>query len=137
MDQHQEQKKIFIVDDDKDLLNMYSVKFKESNFEVTEAFGSTEALERLRGGITPDVVVLDVVMPNMDGFELLSIIKSENLAAGSKVVMLSNLGQQSDVERGRSLGAHGYIIKASATPAEVVEKICIVLDGGVTFAEID
>ncbi|MFZ2831567.1 MAG: response regulator [Minisyncoccia bacterium] len=137
MEPNQTLKKIFIVDDDKFLLDMYTFKFKEKGFEVTQAFGSVDALNKLKGGIIPDILLLDVVMPTMDGFELLALIKSENLAPSAKVIVLSNLGQPADVEKGRSLGANGYVIKASATPSEVVEKVMMVLDGGETFAKVD
>jgi DNA-binding response OmpR family regulator len=125
------------VDDDKFLLDMYTFKFKEKGFDVVQAFGSVDALNKLKGGISPDVILLDVVMPAMDGFELLSIIKKENLASTAKVIILSNLGQSTDVEKGRSLGASGYVIKASATPSEVVEKVMIVLGGAETFTEVE
>ena len=130
-------KKIFIVDDDKFLLDMYTFKFKEKGFDVTQAFGSVDALNKLKGGIVPDIMLLDVVMPTMDGFELLSIIKNEKLAPNAKVIVLSNLGQPTDVEKGRSLGANGYVIKASATPSEVVEKVMTVMGGGESFAKVD
>lgn len=130
-------KKIFIVDDDKFLLDMYTFKFKEKGFDVVQAFGSVDALNKLKGGIVPDIMLLDVVMPTMDGFELLNIIKSEKLAPNAKVIVLSNLGQPTDVEKGRSLGANGYVIKASATPSEVVEKVMTVLGGEESFAKVD
>lgn len=130
-------KKIFIVDDDKFLLDMYTFKFKERGFEVTQAFGSIDALNKLKGGIVPDVILLDIVMPSMDGFELLGLIKTENLAPDAKVIVLSNLGQPGDVEKGRSLGANGYVIKASSTPSEVVEKVVTVLGGGESFAKVE
>jgi CheY-like chemotaxis protein len=114
---------IFIVDDDKFLLDMYSMKFSEKGFNVEIAFGSIEALEKLKGGYKPDIILLDIVMPTMDGFELLGEIKKNNLAAGSVVIILSNLGQQEDIEKGSQLGADGYIIKASSTPTEVVNKV--------------
>lgn len=138
METYEIPKKILIVDDDKFLLDMYTYKFKEKGFDVIQAFGSLDAYEKLKkDGITPDVMLLDVVMPAMDGFELLTLIKSENLAPNAKVVMLSNLGQPSDVEKGRSLGAKGYVVKASATPTEVVEKVLIVLGGEESFAKVD
>ncbi|HBC70727.1 TPA: response regulator [Candidatus Campbellbacteria bacterium] len=137
MESYEIPKKILIVDDDKFLLDMYTYKFKEKGFDVTQAFGSLEAYDKLKEGITPDVMLLDVVMPAMDGFELLAKIKSEKLAPNAKVVMLSNLGQPSDVEKGRSLGAKGYVVKASATPSEVVEKVLIVLGGEESFAKVD
>ncbi len=130
-------KKIFIVDDDKFLLDMYTFKFKEKGFDVVQAFGSVDALNKLKGGIVPDIMLLDVVMPTMDGFELLNIIKSEKLAPDAKVLVLSNLGQPTDIEKGRSLGANGYVIKASATPSEVVEKVMTVLGGGESFAKVE
>lgn len=133
----QQGKKIFIVDDDKFLLDMYTYKFKEKGFEVTQAFGSIDALDKLKGGVKPDVMLLDVVMPAMDGFELLGLIKSEKLAGDAKVIILSNLGQSADVEKGRALGASGYVVKASATPSEVVEKVMTVLSGGESFAHVD
>lgn len=137
MEPNQIPKKIFIVDDDKFLLDMYTFKFKERGFEVIQAFGSIDALNKLKGGIVPDAVLLDVVMPAMDGFELLALIKSEKLVPDAKIIVLSNLGQPTDVEKGRALGANGYVIKASATPSEVVEKVITVLNGGESFAQVD
>ena len=137
MEPFQSEKKIFIVDDDKFLLDMYTLKFKEKGFEVTQAFGSVDALNKLKGGIVPDAILLDVVMPAMDGFELLAIIKSEKLALNAKIIVLSNLGQPSDIEKGRSLGANGYVIKASAAPSEVVDKVVAVLNGEESFAKVD
>ncbi len=116
-------KKILIVDDDTFLLDMYSLKFVKSNFEVSTALGPEIALEKLRQGLHPDIVLLDIMMPAMDGFELLEIIKKENLAESSVFIFLSNRGQQSDVERAKELGASGYIVKASSTPGEVIEKV--------------
>ena len=126
-------KKVFIIDDDKFLLDMYSFKFREKGYEVIQAFGSVDALNKLKGGIVPDVILIDVVMPVMDGFELLGLIKNENLAPHAKVVILSNLGQPADIEKGRTLGANGYVVKASATPSEVVDKVVLVLDGKESF----
>ena len=130
-------KKILIVDDDKFLLDMYSFKFNEKGFEVVQAFGSVDAINKLKGGVAPDIILIDVVMPAMDGFEVLGLIRSEKLAPSAKVIVLSNLGQPSDIERGRALGASGYVIKASATPTEVVGKVMTVLDGGESFAQVD
>ncbi len=137
MENTQTKKKIFVVDDDRFLLDMYTFKFKEKGFEVVQALGSVDALDKIRGGISPDVILLDIVMPMMDGFELLGIIKNENLAPQAKVIILSNLGQSADVEKGRALGADGYVIKASSTPSEVVDKVMIVLNGGESFAEVE
>ncbi len=116
-------KKIFIIDDDSFLLDMYALKFSQSNYEVTTALGSEPALAKLKEGFVPDVMLLDIVMPVMDGFEFMEKIKEENLATNATIIILSNRGQPSDVARGESLGAAGYIVKASSTPSEVIEKV--------------
>jgi CheY-like chemotaxis protein len=118
-----ETKKILIVDDDSFLLDMYALKFSKSNFSVTTALGSEPALEKLRGGLAPDIILLDIMMPVMDGFELLTKIREENIAPTSIVIFLSNRGQPSDVTQAESLGASGYIVKASSTPSEVIDKV--------------
>lgn len=118
-----EKPSILIVDDDKFLLDMYALKFGQSDFEVTTALGSLDALTHLREGLEPDVIVTDVLMPAMDGFELLEIIKKERLGGNAKLVVLSNKGEKSDIDRGIALGANGYIVKASAIPSEVVTKV--------------
>jgi DNA-binding response OmpR family regulator len=114
---------IFIVDDDAFLLDMYALKFTQSNFEVKTANGSDIALDILRQGFVPEVMLLDVLMPVMDGFEMLKKMKEEKLLQGTTKIILSNRGQQSDIETGSSLGAAGYIVKASMTPAEVVAEV--------------
>ncbi len=116
-------KKILIVDDDNFLLDMYSLKFSKSDFDVVAANGPEIALDKLRSGFCPDVMLLDIVMPVMDGFELMEKMKEENLAGSSIKIILSNRGQPSDIARGEALGAAGYIVKASSTPTEVIEKV--------------
>jgi DNA-binding response OmpR family regulator len=128
-------KKIFIIDDDKFLLDMHTFKFNEKGFEVDNALGSASALAKLRNGISPDIILLDIVMPGMDGFELLTTIKTENLAPGAKVLMFSSLGQEADIEKSRMMGANGYVIKALTTPSEVVERVMTILEGGDSFAQ--
>jgi DNA-binding response OmpR family regulator len=114
---------VLIVDDDEFLLDMYSLKFRESGFNVEVAHKGTMAIEKLKEGLVPDVMLLDIVMPEMDGFEVLRELKKEGLAKGSSLVILSNLGQKEDIERGHNLGADDYLVKAYLTPKEVVEKV--------------
>ncbi len=114
--------KILLVDDDKFLLDMYSIKFKEKGYIVETAVGAEEGLRKLSEGFAPDAVLLDVIMPGMDGFAFLEKIKKENLAPQAAVIVLTNQGQDSDIEKARVLGADGYIVKASSIPSEVVEK---------------
>ena len=120
---------ILIIDDDKFLLDMYAIKFTEKGYMVTSALGSVEAIEKFQEKVNPTVILLDLVMPAMDGFELLEKIKQEQLAPEAKIVILSNLGQDTDKERGKQLGADGYIVKASATPSEVVQYVERLLRG--------
>ncbi|MEK7582122.1 MAG: response regulator [Patescibacteria group bacterium] len=115
--------KILIIDDDSFLIDMYALKFSESNFDVETALGSDLALDKLNNGLNPDIILVDIVMPKMDGFELLEKINKSNLAQNARKIILSNRGQKSDIERGKELGAAGYIVKASATPSEVITQV--------------
>ena len=110
------------MDDDEFLLEMYAVKFKESGFQVEVAKSGEAALNKIREGYVADVVLLDVVMPVIDGFELLRLIKKEQLLPKAVVIVLTNLGQKEDIDRGLRLGADDYIVKAHFTPTEVVNK---------------
>ena len=115
---------VLIVDDDKFLLDMYAMKFSEQGFSVMTAMNGTDALTKLSAkDVTPDIVLLDIVMPGTDGFEVLAQIKEKKLIPTSLIIVLSNLGQKEDIDKGMSLGADGYIVKASATPTEVVAKV--------------
>ncbi len=115
--------KILIVDDDKFLLNMYSIKFQKENFDVTTASDGSDALKRLEGGFIPDAIVLDIVMPIMDGLEFLEKMRGEDLAKNSTLLILSNQGQSSDIEKAKKLGIDGYIVKATTIPSEVVSEV--------------
>ena len=116
--------KIAIVDDDKFLLDMYAMKFNEKGYDVKPFLRAAEVLDGLAAGdFIPDIFVVDVIMPEMDGFTLVDEIHKRNLAPNSVAIILSNLGQKEDIERGLQVGADGYIIKASATPSEVVAKV--------------
>ena len=117
-DENKNAPSVLVIDDDSFLLDMYALKFSQKNFQVTACGGTLEALEKLRTGLHPDIIVVDLVMPAMDGFEFLEVVKNEELAKDVLVIILSNLGQQEDIDRGLSLGAAGYIIKASATPPD-------------------
>ncbi|HMO78914.1 MAG TPA: response regulator [Candidatus Paceibacterota bacterium] len=116
--------KIMIVDDDKFLLDMYSRKFSQKNYEPYLAIGPEMAIEKLKNKeFEPDIFLFDLIMPKMDGIEMFKIIKSENLSPNSVNIILSNQGQQSDLEKVEGLDIDGYIIKALHTPTEVVEKV--------------
>ena len=118
-----EKQKVLIVDDDKFLLEMYRKKFRDSGFDADIALGSLEALSKLRGGEEPDILVLDIIMPSMDGLELLENIRKENLSPKSKVVFLTNESDSEKIKRAEKLSITGYIVKATSVPSEVVEEV--------------
>jgi len=116
-------KKVLIVDDDKFLLDMYSIKFREGGFEVEVGVGGEDGLQKLRGGLEIDVIMLDIVMPGVDGFAFLEAVKKENLGGAPKLVVLSNQGQKEEIKKAQDMGADDYIVKASAIPSEVLEQV--------------
>lgn len=119
--------RLYLVDDDRFLLDMYAVKFKAAGHEVTAFSSGEEVLTALREQPAPDAVLLDIVMPGVDGFGVLDAIKKEQLAQTTKVIVLSNQGQESDIAKAKELGAVGYIVKASAIPSEVfAETIALI-----------
>jgi len=115
--------KVLIVDDDKFLLNMYAIKFSKNNFEVYSASSGEEVFNKIKEGCNPDIILLDIVMSGMDGFDVLEKIKKEKLIPNALIVMLTNQGQLSDIEKAKSFGINGYIIKATSIPSEVVEEV--------------
>src|SRR3989344_4965537 len=123
-----EKKKILIVDDDNFLLDMYALKFSQNNFEVHTANSCAQAIEKLKGGLHPVVMLMDIIMPEMDGFEMLAQINMQKLCPDCIKIVLSNKSQQSDIDQGNSLGVAGYIVKANSTPVEVINQVKSILD---------
>ncbi len=121
-------KKILIVDDDSFLLDMYALRFTQAGFDVETGSSASEVLEKLRAGLSPVVCLFDVVMPSMDGFEMLETINQEGLIPKTLKIYLTNLGQEQDLARGKALGAVSYIVKANSTPSEVVKEVNKVLE---------
>lgn len=117
--------KIFLVDDDRFLLDLYAVKFKNAGHEITTFASGEELLMTIRknDAVTPDAILIDVIMPEMTGFETVEAIRKEGLVKGAKIIFLSNQGNESDFESAKSLHADGYIIKASAIPSEVFAEV--------------
>ncbi|MFA6414757.1 MAG: response regulator [Candidatus Paceibacterota bacterium] len=124
--------RVYLVDDDRFLLDLYAVKFKNAGHEISVFGSGEELLAALRKGDqkAPDAILLDLIMPGIGGFETLQAIRKENLAKGTKIIILSNQGQDSDIEKAKQLSADGYIIKASAIPSEVfAETLRTIGDG--------
>lgn len=112
---------IMIVDDDHLLLNMYQTKFTSKGFNVVTVSNSSDALIKLKDNFNPDIILLDILMPSMDGLELLKVIKNEKLAKDSVIVMLTNQADSED--EAKNLGVDGFLVKALSIPSEVVEKV--------------
>ena len=114
-------KTILLVEDDPFLIDIYATKLKEAGFEISVAEDGEEALMKIQEK-KPDLVLLDIILPHTDGWEILEKIKEQKLK-GFKVVVLSNLGEKEDIEKGMRLGADKYLVKAHLTPSEVVREI--------------
>ncbi len=115
--------RIFLVEDDSFISGMYQTKLKNMGYTVELAADGEVAWKRLTEDPLPDLVLLDVVLPKKDGFEILEELRAQDRTKNLAVILLTNLGQKPDVERGVKLGADDYIIKAHYTPSEVVEKV--------------
>lgn len=119
----QETKKILVVDDEKDLRDIYALKLKNEGYEVGSASNGREALKILSADPKWDLIILDVVMPQMNGFEVLKEIKSSPKLKKLSVFMLTNLGMQSEQQEGLKLKASKYLIKTNYSPEKLVAAV--------------
>ena len=122
-------KSILLIEDDPFLIDIYTTKLRDSGFSIETATDGREGLKKLREKKF-DILVLDIVLPKIDGWEMLEKIKNAPHQYGGgrlKIIVLSNLGQNEEVEKGLRLGAEKYLIKAHYAPSEVVEEIKKVL----------
>ena len=115
-------KSILVVEDDKFLRELLVRKLKDERFEVSIAVEGKEALRKIKEEL-PQLILLDLVLPGIDGFGILEQIKKDSQTDKIPVIILSNLGQREEVERGLNLGADDYLIKAHFTPNDIVERI--------------
>jgi DNA-binding response OmpR family regulator len=114
--------KIFVVEDDKFLRELMCEELKREGFFVGSAIDGEEGLEKIPKEI-PDLVLLDLILPGIDGFEVLKRLKENPYVSKVPVIILSNLGQKDNLDKGMSLGAADYLIKAHFTPREIIERI--------------
>lgn len=114
--------KVLIIEDDAFLSGMYAEKLHLEGYDVHTAMDGEEGV-RQAAAVKPDLVLLDVLLPKMDGFEVLRHLRGAEATAKVPVIMLTNLSQPEDVQRGLTLGANDYLVKAHFVPTEVVEKI--------------
>ncbi len=119
----EEKHKILIIDDDTFILNLYIAKFQKMGQEVETARSCGEALAKIKNGYIPDAVMIDVVLPDMNGLDFLSQVRTEKLAPEAVYMMVTNQNSDEETSRAKDLGVAGYIIKANSTPSEVVAKV--------------
>ena len=115
-------KKILIVEDDIMISSMYKIKLEQAGFEVFVADDGARGLE-MAVEKKPDIILLDVILPQMDGFSLLQELKINKHFKDTPIIMLTNLGTSEDKEKGASYGASDYLVKANLTPADIVDTI--------------
>lgn len=115
--------KLLIIEDDELLVKMYSTKCSMEGLQVDTALDGEEALEKLEKN-DYDMILLDLMLPKVDGFEVLEKLRASSWPNAKKpVIVFSNLGQQSDIDRAKKLGANDYLVKANLTPNQVIEKL--------------
>jgi DNA-binding response OmpR family regulator len=114
--------KVLLVEDDTFLSNIYKTKFEMEGFSVTVSDNGEAGLSDAKKK-KQDVILLDILLPKMDGFTVLEKLKTDKTVKDIPVILLTNLGQKDDVEKGLKLGAVDYLIKAHFKPSETVEKV--------------
>ncbi|MEI6627504.1 MAG: response regulator [bacterium] len=114
--------KVLIVEDDVFLADLYKTKFALEGFEVLVAYDGEKGLESIKKN-SPDIILLDLILPKIGGFAILETIKADNKLKSIPVILLTNLSQKADIEKGLQMGASDYLIKAHFMPSEVVAKI--------------
>jgi len=119
-------KKILLAEDDKYILMAYKDGLGRAGFEVVVAMDGEDAMKKIRAN-KPDLILLDLIMPVKDGFSVLRDLKDDATLKKIPVIILSNLGQDSEIEEGKSLGAMDYMVKSNVSMKEVVEKLKKVL----------
>lgn len=117
---------VLLVEDDSFLSNIYKTKFELEGFKITTAEDGLLAIDHAKKK-KPDIILLDILLPKMDGFMVLEKLKADSTTASIPVILLTNLGQKDDVDKGLKLGAVDYLIKAHVKPAETVAKVNEVL----------
>ena len=117
-----DKKKILIVEDDQMICSMYKTKFEADGFTCLTANNGPDGLAMTKKEKL-DLIMLDVMLPQLDGFSILKEIKADKKTKGIPAIMLTNLGTDEDKAKGEKLGAADYLVKASLTPAEISKKI--------------
>jgi len=120
-------RKVLVVEDETFLVKIYSVKLKKEGFDVSIATDGEEAV-RLAAEVKPDLILLDLILPKLNGFEALERIRANPANKNTPVLVLSNLGQEEDIKRAAALGASDYLVKANFSIQDIVSKIRSVIE---------
>lgn len=115
-------KTILIVEDDSFVMDIYQTKLVQEGFGITTAANGMEALKILEKE-KPNLILLDIIMPYVDGLEVLKKVRSMDQMKDVPIILLTNLSQKEEVDQGMALGANDYLIKSHFTPSEVLEKV--------------
>ena len=115
-------KRILIVEDEPFLIEMYKARFEQEGYLVEVAFNGTTVVESVKKN-KPDIVLLDIVMPELDGYAVLRELKTRKDLKFTPVLVFSNLAQEEEIEKGLKLGADKYFIKSEYTPSQLVEEV--------------
>lgn len=122
--------KILIIEDDQFLRDICEQKFRQMGFTVETAVDGTSGLEKILSG-KPTIILLDIILPAMDGFEILQKVRAnpDQSVKSIPIILLSNLGQESEIAKGMQLGANDYLVKTYFTMDQIVEKVKVLLEG--------
>jgi len=114
--------KALLVEDDQMNVQMYKIRMEDEGWEVFTTDRGSEAM-KLAEAEKPDIILLDIILPEVDGFSILKDLRSDTTTKKIPVMMLTNLGQESDQNKGQEIGVEGYLIKSQHTPGDVITKI--------------
>lgn len=118
----QHQKRILLVEDDDSLASVYQIRLQAEGFDVSRVPNGEEALAAALN-YKPDLILLDVMMPKVSGFDVLDILRNTPETINVKVIMLTALGQDSDRQRAEGLGVDDYLVKSQVVIADVVDRV--------------
>lgn len=113
---------ILLIEDEEMIATMYRTKFSMEGQTITTAADGAEGLEKAKT-LKPDIILLDIILPKLDGFAVLRELKKDPATKDIPVLLLTNLGQDDDIRKGKELGADDYFVKSNHTPAEIVAKV--------------
>ena len=119
--------KVAIIEDDLAIVQMYRTKFESEGYDVETAGDGITGLELIES-FTPDVILLDLMMPNMTGLDMLSALRSTQSGKAARVIVLTNMGDTETATKVYKMAADDYIVKAEMTPKQVAERVKLLLD---------